>query len=123
MYAALEDGDCKAIASNGYKFCKQYIALEEFANKNDPEDTHTFRVRPKFHPLQHILDKACTGCNPKDEWAYKEETSGGIMRLVSRAIYSSHRLSKQEFKKPVRGCDKPKSFQQSNVQARKKGTA
>ena len=39
---------------------------------------------------------------------------------VSKAIYSSHRLFKQVFKKPVRGCDKPKSFQQSNVQARKK---
>ena len=38
--------------------------------------THTFRVRPKFHLLQHMLDKACRGCNPKDEWAYKDETFG-----------------------------------------------
>ena len=76
MYAALEDGNCKEIASNGFKFCQQYMALEEFATKQDPEDTHTFRVRPKLHLLQHILDKACRGCNPKNEWAYKDETFG-----------------------------------------------
>ena len=80
MYAALEDGDCKEIASNGFKCCQQYMALEEFATTKDPEDTHThthtFRVRPKFHLLQHMLDKACRGCNPKDEWAYKDETLG-----------------------------------------------
>ena len=24
----------------------------------------------------YIFDKACRGCNPKDEWAYKDETFG-----------------------------------------------
>ena len=31
MYAALEAGDSMAIASNGYKFVSQYLALEEHA--------------------------------------------------------------------------------------------
>ena len=39
MYAALEAGDSMAIASNGYKFVSQYLALEEHAVAWDPDDT------------------------------------------------------------------------------------
>ena len=72
MYAALEAGDSWAIASTGYKFVSQYLALEEHAVTWDPEDTKTWRARPKFYLLQHILDEACKGLHPKDAWAMQQ---------------------------------------------------
>ena len=64
MYQALEDGNERAIASNGYKLTSQYLALEEHAVGQDADDTHAWRARPKFHLLQHILDEAvlCLCC-------------------------------------------------------------
>ena len=56
MYLALETGNLANLASNGYKFISQYMALEQHAVSKDEDDTHTWRVRPKFHLLQHILD-------------------------------------------------------------------
>ena len=74
MYLALETGNLANLASNGYKFISQYMALEQHAVSKDEDDTHTWRVRPKFHLLQHILDQACEGCHPKDIWNYRDET-------------------------------------------------
>ena len=82
MYAALEKGDKAGIASNGFKFVSQYMALEEFAISKNPDDTHTWRVRPKFHLLQHILDQACKGLHPKDVWNYKDETFAYTMQQL-----------------------------------------
>ena len=82
MYAALEAGDSMAIASNGYKFVSQYLALEEHAVTWDPDDTKTWRARPKFHLLQHILDEACKGLHPKDVWNYRDETFGYTMQQL-----------------------------------------
>ena len=63
MYLALESGNLASLASNGYKFISQYMALEQHAVSKDAEDTHTWRVRAKFHLLQHILAQACEGCH------------------------------------------------------------
>ena len=82
MYAALEAGDSMAIASNGYKFVSQYLALEEHAVAWDPDDTKTWRARPKFHLLQHLLDEACKGLRPKDVWNYRDETFGYTMQQL-----------------------------------------
>ena len=56
------------MAKNGHKFINQYLMLEKHAVKKDPLDTHTWRARPKFHLLQHLLDLACKGLPPKDVW-------------------------------------------------------
>ena len=74
MYKSLEEGSPEGVAKNGNKFISQYLALEEAAQEKRPDDIHTWRARPKFHLLQHILDKACKGYNPKDSWNYRDET-------------------------------------------------
>ena len=56
---------CMFFSLNGYKFVSQYLALEEHAVTWDPDDTTTWRARPKFHLLQHILDEVCKGLHPK----------------------------------------------------------
>ena len=78
MYAALEVGDKPAMAKNGHKFINQYLVLEQHATKKDPSDIHTWRARPKFHLLQHLLDLACKGLHPKDVWNYTEMKPLGI---------------------------------------------
>ena len=40
----------------------------------DADDTKTWRVRPKFHLLHYVFDKAREGCHPKDVWNYRDET-------------------------------------------------
>lgn len=74
MYLALEEGNVAKVASNGFKFLEQYFHLEKHATTLDPEDTQTWRARPKFHLLQHLLDEASNGWNPKDSWNYRDET-------------------------------------------------
>ena len=69
-------GDKPAMAKNGHKFINQYLVLEQHATKKDPSDIHTWRARPKFHLLQHLLDLACEGLRPKDVWNYRDETFG-----------------------------------------------
>ena len=56
---------CMFFSLNGYKCVSQYLALEEHAVTWDPDDTTTWRARPKFHLLQHILDEVCKGLHPK----------------------------------------------------------
>ena len=85
MYLALENGQHQAIASNGYKFVSQYLALESHAVSKDADDTKTWRARPKLHLLQHILDEACKGLHPKDVWNYRDETfAGAVQKLCFR---------------------------------------
>ena len=38
----------------------------------DADDTKTWRVRPKFHLLHYVFDKAREGCHPKDVWNYRD---------------------------------------------------
>jgi hypothetical protein len=64
---------------NGYKYVSQYLALEEHAVTWDPDDTKTWRARPKFYLLQHIL---CKGLYPKDAWNYRDETCGYTMQQL-----------------------------------------
>ena len=71
-------GDKPAMAKNGHKFINQYLVLEQHATKKDPSDIHTWRARPKFHLLQHLLDLACKGLHPKDVWNYTEMKPLGI---------------------------------------------
>jgi hypothetical protein len=73
---------CMFFSLNGYKFVSQYLALEEHAVTWDPDDTTTWRARPKFHLLQHILDEACKGLHPKDVWNYRDETFGYTMQQL-----------------------------------------
>lgn len=73
---------CMFFSLNGYKFVSQYLALEEHAVTWDPDDTKTWRARPKFHLLQHILDEACKGLHPKDVWNYRDETFGYTMQQL-----------------------------------------
>lgn len=82
MYAALENGDKTAIASNGYKFISQYMALETHAVAQDASDTQTWRMKPKFHLLGHLLDEACKGLHPKDVWNYRDETFAGEIQKL-----------------------------------------
>ena len=82
MYLALENGQCQAIASNGYKFVSQYLALESHAVSKDADDAKTWRARPKLHLLQHILDEACKGLHPKDVWNYRDETFAGTIQKL-----------------------------------------
>lgn len=82
MFAALENADKAGIASNGYKFVSQYMALETHALAQDPEDTHTWRMKPKFHLLGHLLDEACKGLRPKDVWNYRDETFAGEIQTL-----------------------------------------
>eukprot|EP00434_Breviolum_minutum_P035293 symbB.v1.2.031233.t1/scaffold3530.1/size57246/2 len=74
MYKSLEAGSPEFVAKHGYKFITQYLALEEAIQEERPDDIQIWRARPKFHLLQHILDKACKGFNPKDSWNYRDET-------------------------------------------------
>ena len=41
MFDSLEKADKAGIASNGFKFISQSMALEEYAISKDPDDTHT----------------------------------------------------------------------------------
>lgn len=82
MYEALENGEKKAIASNGYKFISQYMALEAHAVAQDESDTQTWRMKPKFHLLGHLLDEACKGLHPKDVWNYRDETFAGEIQSL-----------------------------------------
>ena len=82
MYLALENGKHQAIASNGYKFASQYLALESHAVSKDADDAKTWRARPKLRLLQHILDEACKGLHPKDVWNYRDETFAGTIQKL-----------------------------------------
>ena len=73
---------CMFFSLNGYKFVSQYLALEEHAVTWDPDDTTTWRARPKLHLLQHILDEDCKGLHPKDVWNYRDETFGHTMQQL-----------------------------------------
>ena len=72
MYKSLEAGSPEFVAKHGHKFITQYLALEEAIQEERPDDIQIWRARPKL--LQHILDKACKGFNPKDSWNDRDET-------------------------------------------------
>ena len=61
----MEDFDKKRLQKSGEKFMSQYMALEEEALHLDPEDSLTWRGKPKLHYLGHILDEARKGIHPK----------------------------------------------------------
>ena len=58
----------KALHSHGKKLWLLYVALEQEALAKDPDDTHTWRVKPKLHLFQHL----CTykDHNPRDFWCH-----------------------------------------------------
>ena len=76
MFRHLEIFNSKQLVKSGEKFMGQYMALEQEALHVDPEDTLTWRAKPKLHYLGHILDEARKGHHPKDSWAYRDETEG-----------------------------------------------
>ncbi|CAE7730017.1 unnamed protein product [Symbiodinium sp. CCMP2592] len=76
MYQHMEDFDPKRLQKSGEKFMSQYMALEEEALHLDPEDSLTWRGKPKLRYLGHLLDEARKGIHPKDFWNYRDETEG-----------------------------------------------
>ena len=63
--------------SSAKKLWLLYIALEQEAIAKDPEDSHTWRVKPKLHLFQHL----CTykDHNPRDFWCYADEAQQGSL--------------------------------------------
>ena len=80
MYQSLEKFQPQALIKYGSKFQSQFMALESEAVAQDPNDTTTWRVKPKFHLLGHILDSVAEGAHPKDFWVYRNETNGSLMQ-------------------------------------------
>ena len=76
MFRRLEIFNSKQLVKSGEKFMSQYMALEQEALRVDPEDTLTWRAKPKLHYLAHILDEARKGHRHEDSWAYRDETEG-----------------------------------------------
>ena len=76
MYKHFEAARNGQMVASGEKFLSQYLALEGEAIHLDPEDTKTWRAKPKLHLLGHLLDEARKGHNPKDSWNYRDETVG-----------------------------------------------
>ena len=76
MYGHMEDFDSKKLQKAGEKFISQYLALEAEAQHLNPDDSQTWRAKPKLHLLGHLLDEARKGMHPKDFWNYRDETEG-----------------------------------------------
>ena len=76
MFRHLEIFNSRQLVKSGQKFISQYVALEQEALHVDPEETLTWRAKPEPHYLGHILDEARKGHQPKDSWAYRDETEG-----------------------------------------------
>ena len=66
----------KKLQKTGEKFISQYLALEAEAQHLNPDDSQTWRAKPKLHVLGHLLDEARKGMHPKDFWNYRDETEG-----------------------------------------------
>lgn len=72
-YECINAFDANRLKEASQKLARLYIALEEDALKRDPNDTFTWRVKPKLHLFQHL----CEFCdhNPRDFWCYADETA------------------------------------------------
>ena len=82
-YQCLDAYDSKRIASSSKKVADLYIALEKEALLNSPDDTRTWRVKPKLHMFQHLCE--FPDHSPKDFWCYKDESAmGECARLFTR---------------------------------------
>ena len=73
----------QTLYTHGKKLFLLYIALEKEAVAKDPEDSHTWRIKPKLHLFQRL----CTykDHNPKDFWCYRDEAvQGDLAKLFNR---------------------------------------
>ncbi|CAE7352389.1 unnamed protein product, partial [Symbiodinium sp. CCMP2456] len=96
MYGHMENFDSKKLPKTGEKFISQYMALEEEAVHLDPDDSLTWRVKPKLHYLGHLLDEVRTkDSHPKDFWNYRDETQGYQFQRLFLRLGGNARLGHQ----------------------------
>lgn len=74
-YECLDDFNASKLKLASQKVATLYIALEADALRQNPTDTHTWRVKPKLHLFQHLCELG--GDNPRDFWCYADETAQG----------------------------------------------
>ena len=82
-YAALSPFDPDTLASSSKKVAALYISLEQEALAKDPDDTRTWRIKPKLHLFQHLCE--FTDHSPRDYWCYADESvMGDFGKLFTR---------------------------------------
>jgi len=73
----------KRLASSSKKVAALYISLEQEALAKDPDDTRTWRIKPKLHLFQHLCE--FTDHSPRDYWCYADESvMGDFGKLFTR---------------------------------------